>query len=58
MKNQLHSISGVNSGLEVRVLPGSPNFLPNSFKQTGTTIHACVPLQRIVGILCNGLRRL
>jgi hypothetical protein len=24
MKNQLHSISEVNSGLEVRVLPGSP----------------------------------
>src|SRR5215472_8380608 len=31
MKNQRHSISGVNSGLEVRVLPGSPLTSPNYF---------------------------
>ncbi len=31
MKNQPHSISGFNSGLQVRVLPGSPLFSPNYF---------------------------
>jgi len=31
LKNQLHSISGFNSGLQVRVLPGSPLISPNRF---------------------------
>jgi hypothetical protein len=31
LKNQLHSISGCNNGLQVRVLPGSPLISPNHF---------------------------
>lgn len=39
MKNQLHGISGVNSGLEVRVLPGSP--LPSPKRLLSISLAVC-----------------
>src|SRR6516164_6168887 len=52
LKSQLHSISGFNSGLEVRVLPGSP-LIPHkltptcSFLAPGSPVVFPAPLSRI-----------
>src|SRR6266571_1244147 len=46
--SQLHSVSGFNSGLQVRVLPGSPSafneLAPSDFSETKNCAQCCATL--------------